>query len=449
MRTASNFNPAARLAAACICLLVVVLPARAGVDIQRVVSPGGVTAWLVEDYTVPIVSIRFSFAGGSAQDPEGKEGLANLMTGLFDEGAGDMDADAFQERLDDAGAEMGFYDGRDRLSGSMRMIADTRDEAFELLRLAVNEPRFDDAPFQRIRAQIASGIRARANDPDTIAGRRFIEALLPGHPYARQSRGTEESLAAIAPDDLHAFHRQVMARDHLVIGVVGAIDAETLKAKLDLVFGSLPAKSELAPIADTEPKLGQRVELDYDQPQTSLTLAFPGVARHDDGFFAAYLMNHVLGGGTFSSRLYDEVREKRGLAYNVGSYVINQEHTNRLVVSTATRAERAGDTLALLRKVIADYAETGPTQEELDAAKRYIKGSYAVENLDTSMSVASTLVGIQEDDLGIDYIDRREALIDAVTLDEVKAAAQRLLTVEPAVLVVGPKIEAVGASADR
>lgn len=438
-----------RTAVAFVALVLVVLPARAGVDIQRVISPGGITAWLVEDYTVPLVSVRFSFEGGSAQDPQGKEGLANLMTGLFDEGAGAMDAAAFQERLDDVGAEMGFFDGRDTLSGSMRMIADARDEAFELLRLAVNEPRFDQAPFERIRAQIASGIRARAKDPDTIAARKFIESLLPGHPYARPSRGTEESLAAITADDLHAFHGRVMARDNLVVGVVGAIDAETLKAKLDLVFGALPANAELYPVASVEPKLGQVLHEEYDLPQTSLTLTFPGVARADDGFFAAYIMNHILGGGTFSSRLYDEVREKRGLAYDVGSYLINQEHTDRLVVSTATRTERAAETLALLRRVIADYAENGPTADELEAAKRFIKGSYAVANLDSSASVASTLVGIQQDDLGIDYIDRRQALIDAVTLEDVKAAARRLLAVEPAILVVGPKLEGEGVSAER
>ncbi len=440
---------AAGLAAGFLVLIVAVLPVRAGVDIQRVTSPGGITAWLVEDYSVPLVSIRFSFAGGAAQDPEGKEGLANLMTGLFDEGAGDMDADAFQERLDDAGAEMSFSEGSDTLSGSMRMIADTRDEAFELLRLAINEPHFDPEPFERIRAQIIAGIRARDKDPDTIAARRFIEELLPDHPYARQSSGTEQSLMSVTPEDLHAMHRRIMTRDKLVIGVVGAIDADTLKAKLDLVFGALPEKSELKPVPDAEPELGRIVQVEYDLPQTSLTLAFPGLARDDEDFFAAYIMNHILGGGSFSSRLYDEVREKRGLAYDVGSYLVTQEHSNRLVVSTATRATRAAEALALLRKVIADYAENGPTADELESAKRYIKGAYAVSNLDSSMAVASTLVAIQEDDLGIDYIDRREALIDAVTLEDVKAAAKRLLSAEPSVLVLGPKLDPDDVSAER
>lgn len=449
MKRLQDIIRSAVLAMAMLALLVATLPARAAVEIQQVASPGGITAWLVEDYTVPLISIRFSFTGGSSQDPDGKEGLVNLMTGLLDEGAGDMDSDAFQERLDDVGAEMGFFDGPDTLSGSMRMIADTRDEALELLRLAINEPRFDEAPFERIRAQIISGIRARAKDPQTVAARRWIKDLLPDHPYARPSRGTEESLNAIAPGDLRAHHRRIMARDNLIIGVVGAIDAETLGVELDRLFGALPETADIAEVPTVDPQIGQLLNVEYDLPQTSLTLAFPGLARDDEAFFAGFLMNHILGGGVFSSRLYDEVREKRGLAYDVGSHLVTWNHTSRLMVSTATRSERAGEVLALLREIIADYAETGPTPDELERAKRYVKGSYAVSNLTNSRSIAATLVGIQQDELGIDYIDRRQTLIDAVTLDDVRAAARRLLAVEPAILVVGPSIESSEHSPER
>ncbi len=418
--------------------LPAVVATRAAVAIQEVRSAGGITAWLVEDYTVPIVAIRFAFRGGSTQDPAGKEGLANLMSGLFDEGAGDLDSDAFQQTLDDAGAEMRFSAGRDHFYGSMRVLADQRGEAFGLLRLAVTQPRFQQGPVDRIRSQIVAGIVAGARDPDRAAQVAWSQAIYGEHPYARRNEGTEATLASITLDDLRAQHQRLFARSELRIGVVGAIDAETLKAELDRVFGDLPAEPELSPVAQVDLKLGQEIEVAYDLPQTSLRLAYPGIERKDPQFFAAYLMNEVLGGGTFSSRLFEEVREKRGLAYSVGSSLINNEYSTGLLISTATRSDRAAETLDVIRGEVARMAAEGPTEAELAAAKKYVVGAYAINNLNSSSAIASTLVELQLDELGIDYIDRRAAQIDAVTLDEARAAAKRLLSAEPAIMVVGP-----------
>ena len=417
------------------------LPARAEVAIQEVTSAKGVTAWLVEDYSVPIVTVRFSFKGGHTQDPGGKEGLSELMSGLFDEGAGEFDSNAFQTRLDDAGAEMRFGAGRDTVYGSMRMLAEKKDEALELLRLAVEQPRFDAAPIDRIRAQMVSGIVANQRDPETAAGVKWAEALYGTHPYARPDEGTEKSLAAITADDLRAYHKAVFARDNLNVAIVGAIDAETVKLKLDRLFGDLPEKSGLRPVKQVDLKLDQEVRVDYDLPQTSLQLAYPGVPRDAPDFFAAYLMNHILGGGTFTSRLFDEVREKRGLAYGVDSSLVTHEYSSGLVISTATRSDRATETLAVIRDTVRRMAEEGPTEAELAGAKKYVIGSYALNNLDSSNAIAATLLSLQEEKLGIDYMDRRAALIEAVTLDQVKAVAAKLLTAEPAVLVIGPPLE--------
>ncbi|MCV3242276.1 M16 family metallopeptidase [Mesorhizobium sp. ZC-5] len=418
--------------------LPAIVAARAAVTIQEVTSEKGIKAWLVEDYSVPIVSVRFAFSGGSTQDPAGKEGLANLMTGLFDEGADNLDSDAFQERLDDAGAEMRFNAGRDSLYGSMRMLADQKDEALELLRLAVEKPRFDAAPIDRIRAQIVSGIVANEKDPQTAAQFAWAQALYGEHPYSRRDEGTRETLAAITADDLHAFHKRLFARGNLTIGVVGAIDAETLKRDLDKVFGDLPAEPALQKVEMVEPKLDQEILIPYDLPQTSLLLAYPGIERTDPQFFAAYLMNHILGGGSFTSRLFNEVREKRGLAYGVDSSIVNNEHSSALVINTATRSDRSAETLAIIRAEVKRMADEGVTEEELDAAKKYLIGSYAINNLDTSRGIAGTLVELQINKLGIDYIERRKGLIDAVTADQVQAAAKRLLLAEPAVLIIGP-----------
>lgn len=413
-------------------------PASAGMNIQAVTSERGVTAWLVEDYAVPIVAIRFAFTGGTAQDPQGKEGLVNLMTGLFDEGAGPLDSETFQERLDDIGAEMRFTADADSLEGSMRMLADRKDEAFELLRLAVNEPRFDADPVERIRAQIISSIQASERDPGAIADKAWKQMVYGDHPYGRPTEGTEQSVRAVMPNDLGAAHAALFARANLHVAVVEAIDAETLKPILDELFGALPEQPDLKPVDDIAPKLGETLHVAYELPQTSVRMAYPGVSRKAPEFFAAYLMNHILGGGTFSSRLFDEVREKRGLVYGIGSYLVTRDHSAGLFIGTSTQAERAGETIAVIEDIIARMAADGPDAAELAAAKRYVIGAYAISNLDSSGAIAATLLGLQMEDLGIDYIDRREALIDAVTLDEVRAQARALLSAKPAIMLVGP-----------
>jgi len=406
--------------------------------IQEVRSPGGVTAWLVEDYTVPIISMKFSFEGGTTQDPKGKEGLANLMTGLFDEGAGDLDSDSFQDKLDVAAADMGFSADRDRITGSIRMLTDHQDDAFNLLALAVNKPRFDQGPVDRIREQIVSSIKASEKRPGKIASRKWREALYGAHPYARPEEGTPETLAAITPDDLRKLHKDVFARSNLKVAVVGAIDAAKLAGILDKVFGSLPENPQTVPVPQAELKLGQVIDVQANQPQTSIQLAYPGVYRSDPRFFAAYLMNHILGGGEFSSRLFSEVRDKRGLVYNIDSYLATNEYSSALAISTSTRSEKAAETLTVIRDVVAGMASKGPTAGELEAAKKYVLGSYAINNLDSSSSIASAVLGIQQDDLGIDYMDRRQKLIDDVSLDEVREMAKTLLSANPAVMVVGP-----------
>ncbi|PAQ05397.1 M16 family metallopeptidase [Mesorhizobium temperatum] len=443
-RAARLVTPLAILLLATFFLILPALTAHAAMTIQEVKSEKGITAWLVEDHTVPIVAIRFVFDGGTTQDPVGKEGLAHLMTGLFAEGAGDLDRDAFQVKLDDAGAEMSFEAQRDGIYGSMRMLSLRKDAAFDLLRLAVNRPRFDQEPIDRIRAQILSGIIASKRDPKAIAERKWLRAIYGAHPYSRPDEGTKESLAGVTPADLGAFHKATFARGGLHVAVVGDIDAKRLSEKLDQLFGELPQKQTLSPVADVAAKLGQQVEANYDLPQTSLRLAFPGVGRSEPDFFAALLMNDILGGSPFTSRLWEEVREKRGLAYGVGSYLVDNEHSHALLVTTATRSDRAAETLSILRQVVKELAEKGPTESELEASKKYLIGAYAINHLDSSSSIAATLVEMQLDDFGIDHIQRRAALIDQVTLDQVKAAAKKLLSAEPAIMVVGPPLGGKG-----
>ncbi|WAJ27703.1 M16 family metallopeptidase [Antarcticirhabdus aurantiaca] len=413
-------------------------PAEA-VEIQEVTSPGGIKALLVEDHTNPLIAMRFSFAGaGATQDAPGKEGTANLLSGLLDEGAGEIPSAAFQEKLDDLGVSLAYSAGYDDFSGSFRAITDFETEAFDLLRLSLNAPRFDEEPVNRIRGQIETGIRADSQDPGERLGEAWRETIFPDHPYSRPVEGTIPSLESVTAEDLRGFAKSKFTRGNLVVGVVGAIDAQTLGQRLDEVFGGLAEAPDLAPVADVVPATGKRVDVDAETPQASIQLALPGLPRDHPDYFAAYLVNQILGGGSFTSRLYQEIRERRGLAYGAGSSLASFDHAALLSASTTTRADKAEEVVALMRDELKRMAEEGPTEAELAAAKSYVKGAYAVRNLDSSLAVASTLVTIQLDDLGTDYIDRREAEIDAVTIEDARRVAKTLLSPEPTVITVGP-----------
>jgi zinc protease len=405
--------------------------------IERVVSPGGIEAWLVHEPAVPLIAMDFSFVGGAVQDPLGKAGTANLAASLLDEGAGDLDSKTFQDRLERKAIELGFHADRDHVRGSLRTLVENRDEAFDLLRQALTAPRFDAADVELNRAQVLSGLRRAATSPSDIASLRWWETAFAGHPYGRPVNGTVESVSTIGVDDLKAYTHRVLARDNLKIGIVGDIDAETVKTLLDRVFGALPAKADLAPVANAVPQgLGRRVVVSLDVPQSVVDFGGPGIGRKDPDFMAAYVVNHILGGGSLSSRLYHEVREKRGLVYSVSDSLVWLDHTAVFLGGTATRAARTGETLDLIEKEIHRLAESGPTAEELAKAKAYLNSSFVL-NLDTSSKIASFLVQMQLDDLGIDYFARRPALIDAVTLGDAQRVAKRLLDGGLLVTVVG------------
>ena len=405
--------------------------------IEPVVSPGGITAWLVHEPSVPLIAMDFAFRGGANQDPPEKAGVATMATALLDEGAGDIDSNSFHERLEAKAIEVSFAATRDYVSGSLRTLTENQDEAFELLKLALTAPRFDAADVERIREQTLSELRRATTSPNDLASRRWWETAFAGHPYARPPRGTLESVPAITGEDLKAFTRQVFARDNLKIGIVGNIDAAAAGKLIDRVFGSLPAQSTLAPVASATPQgLGQKIAVDLDVPQSVMIIGGAGLLRKDPDFIAAFVLNHILGGSAFSSRLYKEVREARGLAYSVYSAVLPLDHAALFFSSTATRSDRAVQTLEVMEAEIRKMAETGPTEEELVKAKSFLTGSYALR-FDTSAKIAEQLVQIQLDDLGIDYIDKRNGLVNAVTLADVKRVAKRLLEGRMLVTVVG------------
>lgn len=423
-------------------------PACAAVEVQRVVSPGGVEAWLVEDHATPVISLSLAFRGGAALDPAGKEGLAELVSGLLDEGAGDLDSTAFQRRIADLAMDYGFESGIDSFGGSLRTLTKHRDAAFELLGLSLSAPRFDAEPVERIRGQILARLARNANDPDDIAGRVWWRTVFPDHPYGRPNDGTPESLRAIAVDDLKGFAARRFSRDNLIVSVVGDIDAATLAPLLDRAFGKLPQTGTPYELAEAVPQApGEVVVVERDVPQSVVLFGEGGLKRHDPDFYAAYVMNYILGGGGFASRLTNEVREKRGLAYSVTSYLNTLDHAGLIQGHVATQNARVAESLDIIRAEWRRMAQEGPTETELADAKTYLTGSYPLRMTSTG-SLARVLTAIQLENFPIDYMDKRNAYIEAVTLDDVRRVAGRLLDPHRLTVVVVGQPEGVTATRD-
>jgi len=414
-----------------------VVPAASAMTIEKIVSPSGISAWLVREHAVPLVALSYAFHGGSSQDDPAKAGTANLTADMLDEGAGDLDSKTYHERMENHAIELRFSVGRDYFRGSLRTLNEHRDEAFNLLRLALTAPRFDADAVERVRGQELASLRRDTTNPNRLASNSWWSTAFPGHPYGRESKGTLETVPRITAADLHDYVRRVFARNELTISIVGDIDVDTAGKLIDRAFGGLPKKNDLKPVPAASPRnLGHRIVIDVNVPQAVVNFGGQGIARHDPDFMAAYIVNHILGGGSFSSRLYKEVREKRGLAYGVSDSLVWFRRAAVLIGGTATRGDRTADALNVIEHEIKRMAESGPTADELSAAKDYIKGSYAL-SLDTSSKIAAQLTQIQIDNLGIDYIQRRNAMIDGVTIAAAKRVAKRLYSGGLLVTVAG------------
>ncbi len=402
------------------------LPAQA-LEIRKVVSPGGIEAWLVEDHKVPVIALSFSFAGGAAADPAGKEGLANLTADLLDEGAGDLDSQAYAKKLQDDAISVSFQAGSDDFQCGLRTLSEHQDAAFELMAQALTHPRFDTEAVERVRAAVISDIRQGEADPTKVARNAFYARIFPGHPYGRDDSGSVDSVSKLTADDFRAYVAGAFSRDHLLVTATGDITPEKLAPALDRLFGALPATGSVTPAAEVSPQhLGETLVVRRPMTQSILMLGEPGVKRADPDWFPAYVMNYVLGGGGFSSRLTEEVREKRGLTYGVYSYLYPYDHAALIVVGGSTKNAKAGEALALIKAEWARMAEGGITEKELADAKTYLTGSFPLQ-LSSSAAIARLVLQVRHDNLGIDYLNRRNGLIEAVTLEDVKRVAKRLL----------------------
>ncbi len=415
-----------RLAASLGLLLLAALPARAAVDIQEVTSPGGFTAWLVEEHSIPFVSLEIRFKGGASLDRPGKRGAVNLMTGLIEEGAGDLNAQQFAKAQEELAARYEFDVHDDSLAISARFLTEYRDASVDLLKLALTEPRFDEDAVERVREQVLSIIRSDSTDPDDIASRTFDALAFGDHPYGSSLNGTLDSVAALTRDDIVTAHADVLTRDKVYVGAVGDITAEELGMLLDRLLGDLPETGASMPDEAELSLTGGVTVVPFDTPQSVAVFGHSGIRRDDPDFFAAFVMNQILGGGNFSSRLMQEVREKRGLTYGVYSYLVDKDYAQMVMGRFASANERIADAIAVVRDEWAKIAEEGVTEKELADAKTYLTGAYPLR-FDGNAQIAGILVGMQLSDLPIDYIATRNDKVNAVTLEDIKRVAARLV----------------------
>lgn len=410
----------------CVFGVLTTVSAWAAVDIEEVQTPGGLTAWLVEDHSIPFTALQLSFRGGTSLDDPETRGAVYLMTGLLEEGSGDLDARDFARRLDELAASFDFDASDDSVTISARFLTENRDDVLALLRDVLMAPRYDLDAVDRVRSQVISGLRSDARDPDEIASARLNSLLFGDHPYGTPGEGTLETVSQLTRDDMIAAHNAVFARDRVTAGAVGDMTAGDLAGILDDLLGALPQTGAPLP-AKTEPAFaGGITTVEYQTPQSVALFAQPGIERDDPDFFPAFVLNTILGGGGFDNRLMREVREERGLTYGIYSFLVPKDLATAYFGSFSSANDRIAEAVNVVRQEWRLAAEEGFSEEEVAAAKTYLTGAYPLR-FDGNARIARILVAMQEQGLPIDYIATRNDQVDAVTREDVNRVAARLL----------------------
>ncbi|MBR2656169.1 MAG: insulinase family protein [Loktanella sp.] len=400
--------------------------AQAEIDIKEITSPGGINAWVVEEPSIPFVALEIRFRGGASLDEPGKRGAVNLMAALLEEGAGDLDAQAFQTAREALAARFRFNASDDTISVSAQFLTENQQEALALLEQALINPRFDQPAMDRVRAQVLAGIASDATNPRSIASAALYAAAYGDHPYGTPLDGTADSVNALTRDDMFDAHRNTLTRDRLYVSVVGDVTVEEVGPMLDALLGDLPAEGPALPEDIAFDLPGGVTVIDFDNPQSVALFGHAGMKRDDPDFFAAFIVNHVLGAGGFQSRLMTEVRERRGLTYGIGSYLAPSFHSETVMGNVASSNATIAEAIDVTRDEWARMAEQGLTEAELDAAKTFLTGEYPLR-FDGNAAIASIMVGMQMIDLPSDYVINRNDYIEAVTLEEANRVAAELL----------------------
>lgn len=406
-------------------LIAFALPAHAEIEIQEITSPGGIKAWLAEDHNIPFTALELRFRGGTSLDEPEKRGAVNLMTALIEEGTGELDSPAFARARDSLAAQYSFGADEDSVSVSARFLTENRDEAVDLLRRALVEPSFSADAIERVRGQVLANIRQSDKSPGALASRKFSGLAYGDHPYASSGDGTLETVAGLNRQDIIAAHQASIARDRLYVAASGDISPDELGVLLDKLLSELPKSGTALPGRAPMNLTGGVSVVEFPGPQSTVIFGHQGIKRDDPDFFAATILNEVLGGGRFSARLMKEVREKRGLTYGISSYLVGFDQAELVMGQFSSANGTAAQAIEVIRAEWQRIATQGISAEELAATQTYLTGSYPLR-FDGNGPIASILVGMQMIGLDADYPKTRNAKIDAVTLEDVQRVAKRL-----------------------
>lgn len=428
-------------------ILALALPAQGAVRIEPVTTEAGTLVWLVEDRSIPILALELIFPGGGVLDPEGAEGATALMAALLGEGAGEMDAQAFAAALEDTAGDVSISANRDSVSLTIRTLSENRDSVIELARLALSAPRFDADAVERVRAQQLSSLQRAAVNPNTLASRAFNALAYDTHPYARPTDGTPETVAALTRDDLVAAHRGAFSRGRVFVGAAGDISAGELAVLVDRLLAGLPEDAPALPdyARFTAPPGVSVVE--HPAPQSVVAFGHTGLRRDDPDFMAAFIINEIFGGGRFGTRLMVELRERRGLTYGVGTSIASGPHGDSIQGRLSTDNARVAEVIALIRSEWAWLEGGGLTEADLERAQTYLTGAYPLR-FDGNAEIASIMASMQFQGFGIDYVNIRNDLVRAVTLDDLHRVARRLYDPEQLVFVVVGQPQGLDQGAD-
>ena len=421
-------------------LLIVSFAALATPKIEHWTLKNGARVYFVAAHNLPMVTLNVVFDAGSARDPQGRNGLSMLTNHLLDNGTGELDADAIAATFEGLGAEFGSSNDRDMAGVSLRSLSDRAllDPALDLFARVLAAPSFPATSFERERQRALLGLKQAEASAGVVAAKVFFAQLYKGHPYALPPEGSEAGLKALTRNDLTAFHARYYVGRNAVLALIGDIKLSEAKTIAERVLGGLPA-GEAAPalpkVADVVPRGRAERLVAHPSTQTHLLIGQAGMARNDPDFYPLYLGNHVLGGSGLVSRLSQEVREQRGLSYSVYSYFLPLREPGPFLLGLQTKNSQRAEALAVVRQVLKEYVEKGPTPEELAAAKKNVTGGFPLR-IDSNRKIAEYLTVIGFYGLPLTYLDDFIPRIEAVTAEQIRDAFRRRVHPEHMLTVV-------------
>ncbi len=432
-----------------ICLVALYAPATYGVvNVQEVTSPGGIKAWFVQDTKSQVISMHFAFRSGDVMDTKGKEGTADLAADMLTEGAGDLNHREFEAILQDLAIGLSFSADSDHFFGSVKTLEKHKDKAVELLHLALNKPRLDKSAMERIRSQHIAYLASIAQTPNHLISKKLKKILFKNHPYGRGANKSPKTVKTVAIADIKDYLRSNLAQDNLLVGVVGNLTVQEVGQLLDKVFGGLPQKATQPKIAEiTAPEKASTAVIEKDIPQSAVIFAQSGWKADHPDYLKASILMHILG-DSHVSRLNEEIRNKRGLAYHTRASLNPSQYTALVVGVIGTANDHVKDSIGLAKSEWRRMYDQGVTEKELADAKSFMTGAFPLQ-FTSSKAISGLLVGYQIAKRDISYFKKRNQLIEAITLSEVNDVAKRLLKPDALTFVIAGKPKDVIATASR